>query len=746
MNAARKQVSPAMNEDPTIAISVGQGSQPERHAMHAVSTAWGDFTLLARVGHGGFGEVYRAWDPNLQREVALKLLLPGVAGCKAEYDAVLREARALASVRHPNIVSVYGIDRHDGRVGFWTDFVRGKTLSVLVGEQGTFGAREAALIGLDVARALSSVHRAALLHRDIKAENVMREEGGRILLMDFGLSALEQCQDNLAGTPDYMAPELFEGGQSTIATDIYALGVLLYFLVSGEYPLRVGGLTLQEALAEFPKRRPLMDLRPDLPESLLRTVSTALEIDPAKRFSSAGQLASALAESLGIHDPAPIADSLTAEKAAKRNWIFAGLLTLAAAVGFSLLWLGNHRSTAQPKGAETRLSAAANEQFLKAQDSLLRSYKEKNLAEAVSELQKVLQSDPNNALAQSRLGEAYFAQHGYNPDPKLLDMAKDAANRAISLNPSLAAPHVMLARIAAVQGDTQLATQYVQKALELEPRSAEAHGALGDVYGAQGRGGDAIAAYQKAIDLAPDDWRWPMSMGVAQFKQGNLAEAITQLQRAIQLAPDNAVAFYDLSIAHRQSGNLEQARIDLEQSLKIDPTAQKFAALGSLLLFEGKFDQAAEMEKKALALNPSSFDTASDLAAAYAWSGNHREDSISAYRRAIQLGEAIHSKQPRDPELIAMLAGEYAAIDDSSESTVLARQALALAPDNPTVQYRVGETFELLGRREAAIPLIAQALANGYDAYEFEHSPELAHLRNDPRFTTEVNAVKAKKK
>lgn len=142
-------------------------------------------------------------------------------------------------MRHPNIVPVHGIDRHDGRVGFWTDFVRGNTLSVLVGEHGTFGAREAALIGLDVARALSAVHRAGMLHRDIKAENVMREEGGRILLMDFGLSALEQRQTNIAGTPNYMAPELFEGGRGTVATDIYSMGVLLYFLVAGDYPARL---------------------------------------------------------------------------------------------------------------------------------------------------------------------------------------------------------------------------------------------------------------------------------------------------------------------------------------------------------------------------------------------------------------------------------------------------------------------------------------------------------------------------
>src|SRR5580704_4238190 len=232
-----------MNEEPTIPLGeqptipfgvdrTGRGDTPSQ-------SHWGSFVLNARVGSGGFGEVYRAWDPHLQREVALKLLLPGAVGGEAEYEAMLREARALASVRHPNIVPVHGVDRHDGRVGFWTDFVRGKTLSALVGEQGTFGAREAALIGLDVARALSAVHRAGLLHRDIKAENVMREEGGRILLMDFGLSSIEKRQTNIAGTPSYMAPELFAGGQGTVATDIFSVGVSLYFLLAGEYPAKL---------------------------------------------------------------------------------------------------------------------------------------------------------------------------------------------------------------------------------------------------------------------------------------------------------------------------------------------------------------------------------------------------------------------------------------------------------------------------------------------------------------------------
>jgi serine/threonine protein kinase len=139
------------------------------------------------VGQGAFGDVYRAFDTKLQREVALKLLRPRGDSDHVAAATLLREARAMARVRHPNIVPIYGVDTHEGRAGFWSDFVRGQTLSGLLAAHGPFSPRETALIGVDVCRAVGAAHRAGLLHRDVKTENVMREEGGRILLMDFGL-------------------------------------------------------------------------------------------------------------------------------------------------------------------------------------------------------------------------------------------------------------------------------------------------------------------------------------------------------------------------------------------------------------------------------------------------------------------------------------------------------------------------------------------------------------------------------
>ena len=269
---------------------------------------WGHLAVLEKIGEGAFGAVYRARDDKLQREVALKLLWPAELDAPSSSSRALKEARLLARVRHPNVATVYGADQIHGRVGLWMELVKGRTLAELLRAHGPFSAREAALVGLDLCRALAAVHGAGLLHGDVKAHNVMREEGGRTVLMDFGTGKdLSQdraprhqgAADDFAGTPLYLAPEVFEGHARTKATDIYSLGVLLYHLVTGSYP--VEGRTREEVerAHRLQERRHLRDVRPDLPEEFVHTVQRALDPDPRQRYQSAGAFESALARFLG---------------------------------------------------------------------------------------------------------------------------------------------------------------------------------------------------------------------------------------------------------------------------------------------------------------------------------------------------------------------------------------------------------------------------------------------------------------
>ena len=265
-----------------------------------VPTCWGPFVLEKEIGRGSFGTVYKAIDPNLQLEVALKVIQPR-GETPIDLSRALKEARLLAKISHPNVVRVYRAERIGDEVAISMELIAGDTLEELVARQGLFGANEATLIGLDLCRALAAVHAAGTLHGDIKARNVMRETGGRTVLMDFGagreLRNDGRYPDNdFAGTPIYLAPEVFAGHRRTRASDVYSLAVLLYFLVSGSYP--VTGATLTEIGRRHTQPRariPLRDVRPDLPDRFIRVVDRALAEDPEERYQSAGALEMALA-------------------------------------------------------------------------------------------------------------------------------------------------------------------------------------------------------------------------------------------------------------------------------------------------------------------------------------------------------------------------------------------------------------------------------------------------------------------
>jgi serine/threonine-protein kinase len=240
-------------------------------------SSWGPFTLLERVGRGAYGDVYRAWDAKLDREVALKLLRQ--AGPDAD-TPVVEEGRMLARLRHPNVVTVHGADRIDGSVGIWMEFLEGRTLEELVREHGPFSAGEATSIGVEVCRGLGAVHAAGLVHGDVKAQNVMREDDGRIVLMDFGAGqhVREETNGQLAGTPLYLAPEVLEGSPATPRSDVYSLGVLLYYLLSARYPLRASSLRDVREAHRIRLGQSLSSIQPDLPKRLVEAIETLLRL------------------------------------------------------------------------------------------------------------------------------------------------------------------------------------------------------------------------------------------------------------------------------------------------------------------------------------------------------------------------------------------------------------------------------------------------------------------------------------
>lgn len=331
---------------------------------------WGHLDLIEQIGQGSFGNVYRARDTRLDRDVALKLLRKGRQTSELA-EKILHEGRILARVRHRNVVTVFGAEDREGRVGLWMEYIRGRSLEQLLRSTGSFGAREAALIGQELCRALAAVHKAGLVHRDVKAQNVMREEGGRLVLMDFGAGQVVQPggatpSGRLTGTPLYLSPELLRGDDATIQSDIYSLGVLLFHLVTAQYPVSASSLDdLRQAHREGRRLR-LHDARPDLADDFARVVERAAHPDAGRRYASAGAMQEALARSLGLDstitverqalvatltttldpEPTPVPERSWRRLGASRWWQVAGAGFAVGAVLVALVaWLFPQSST-----------------------------------------------------------------------------------------------------------------------------------------------------------------------------------------------------------------------------------------------------------------------------------------------------------------------------------------------------------------------------------------------------------------
>ena len=305
---------------------------------------WSHLLIREELGAGSFATVYRAHDPHLQRDVALKIynaaILPG-----DRLTRVFAEGRLVARVRHPNVVIVHGLEKSGGEVGLWLELIDGRTLADEVREGGALGFRETALVGQDLCRALAAVHLAGLVHRDVKPQNIMRERGGRIVLMDFGLGCDLQAPGavahGLGGTPLYMAPELFDGAPSSASSDIYSLGVSLFHLVTGTYPVSA---STREELKQSHRdghRRLLRDVRPDLPDGFVQVIERACAADPSARYKTAGEMQAALSGALGMSADLPqqkdvIKNHQRSVLIRKAGWLAAALL-VALASGVFLL-------------------------------------------------------------------------------------------------------------------------------------------------------------------------------------------------------------------------------------------------------------------------------------------------------------------------------------------------------------------------------------------------------------------------
>ena len=274
----------------------------------------GDFAIVREIGVGGMGTVYLARQISLDRDVALKVLLPTFAEDVAFIQSFINEARAAASVNHPHIVQAYSVNSDQGLYYFAMEFVDGPTLKELLDQHGALPVDKVIDIANDIASALDYAWQGKkIIHRDIKPDNIMITSAGQAKLADLGLARkiTEQNPDGsseLYGTPQYIAPELLLGHPATIASDIYSLGAALYHILSGHYPFTAEQPEEIVNMHIFNELPALTSVKPDVPAPLAAMIETMLAKRPSQRYANYTELLEDLkrvkANEMPLHLPA----------------------------------------------------------------------------------------------------------------------------------------------------------------------------------------------------------------------------------------------------------------------------------------------------------------------------------------------------------------------------------------------------------------------------------------------------------
>ena len=561
----------------------------------------------------------------------------------------MEEARRLARLRHEHVVQVYGAEEHDGRVGLWTELVRGESLDEIVQARGPLGAREAALVGLDVCAALAAVHNAGLLHRDVKAQNVMREAGGRIVLMDFGTGEDLAGSSRLVGTPLYLAPEIFGGQKASVQSDVYSVGVMLFYLVTGTFP--VVAATLEQLARGHANRlrQPLRDLRPDVPASFIGVVERALDSDPARRYRSVGELEQGLRESLE-RSPAqrPATESVPAPKPRRRfgtPFVAAGAaLVLLVVLAMALIvWTRSSTSVVAPTSV-TRVAVLPFREI--SSDPAVGYLADELTDQLISTLGQIqsLQVPSLTSVLQFRDRSASMVEIG--KELRVDDIVeatlfvvrgKDGSPDRVRIN----------ARLIAAATDSQIWAQQFERS-------------LGDTLALQAEVAQAIASGISAV-LTPAERR-RLSRSRPTTPEANEAyyqglhylsessadgRAVEAFRRALALDPDHVGAHAGLArglitqgflgaITHQEARSLALA--EANRALELDPdSAEAEAALADLrFYYDWDWVGADRSYRRAIALN-TSFARARSQYARYLAAAGRGDRAIAEAAQAAEL-------------------------------------------------------------------------------------------------------------
>jgi len=377
---------------------------------------------------------------------------------------------------------------------------------------------------------------------------------------------------------------------------------------------------------------------------------------------------------------------------------------------------------------------AAYESYVEGRGYLQRRERVENIDNAIRKFRRATDLDHRYALAYAGLGEAYWLNYAEVKDPALADSAQANCRRAVDIDHTLAPVHVTLGIINRGTGRYEEAIVELNAALQIDSTSYDATLELANAYRDMGRPEAAEDTYKDAIALRPGNWSAYSHMGVLYYLEGRLDDAAEMMHQVINLYPENVRAYNNLMVFYYQLGEIDNVRATFDRLIEIEPTADTYANMGAIYIYQGRYADAVPILEKATELAGNEAVIWGNLGDAYRYTPGREGESVAAYQRAIQLAQAQLDVNPKQARLIANMAVQYAKVGDADKGARLIEEARRLDPDDGLVLFDTVIVLELAGRREDALLALTRALeVGGYDE-QIKNDPELADLRGTEQY------------
>ncbi len=752
----------------------------------APGTRLGPYEIVAPLGAGGMGEVYRARDSRLGREVAVKVLPRELSSSAESLARLEREARAAAGLNHPNIVTLYSVEDAGGTRFLTMELVEGTGLDRVLDPAG-LPLPKVLELSIPMAEALAAAHERGVVHRDLKPGNVMVTTEGRVKVLDFGLA--KQLREpgpagaatagatrttplsspgQVVGTIPYMSPEQLRGEPVDASSDLFALGVVIYELATGRRPFT--GATSAEIVSAILRDAPQLpsSLRPGVPAELDRLVSRCLEKDPRERVRSAREVIEPLRllqRSLERDDPEP-----------------AGAAIRALAV----LPLGNvSHDPAQEYFVDGMTEALISDlSRLKGLRVISRTsaMRYKGVHKALPDIARELDVDAilegsalllgkrvriSVQLVSARRDETLWSDRYDRDLEDVLDLQSEvAAKIAREIALRVSAPEASrLARRQSVHPEAhieylkgkhivegsspqavELSLRHFQRALELDPGHAAAWAGLAHCHSIRASRGmappsEAVAAARaaalKALELDELLADGHAEMGWVEGRLGNAASAMRRLQRAIELNPALTSAYMTLGRLLYCDERHGEAQATMLKALSLDPLSMIIhTAVGDAYYYARRYEESVVYYRKAIALDPRFDGAHTDLARSLEALGQF-DEARKEYEEGRRLGGAVAGPS-------FGLAHLEAARGNTAEARRMLEELRAARSHRVVSAWGIAVLHACLGDTDDAFRWMDVAIEEGASGLTFLRvHPRLDPIRKDPRYAALLARIEA---